>query len=206
MVDDHDMDKSFWTPDYQHQCVKSGWLHKASQHLTLVGFPQTVTNEKRMCCPSLQLRSLNLYMHDTAAMQKAWSIKTVCHDCHWRILVACTESWPQSHRTLGMNWNADYALDLLAQHHCLTSLMLLLLNGQNLPTTMLQIVVESLLRRVDSVISASTNYGLYSVHFSHRITPHCSFSCSLFGSPATKAGPRHRESTGSCFWTRGHKV
>ncbi len=46
-----------------------------------------------------------------------------------------------SSNTFGMNWNADCVRDLITQHQCWTSLMLLWLNGSK---SLQQVLVESL--------------------------------------------------------------
>ena len=55
--------------------------------------------------------------------------------------------------TFGMNWNADCEPGLIAQHQCLTSLMLVA-EWKQVPAAIFQHLVESLPRRMEAVIAA----------------------------------------------------
>ena len=55
--------------------------------------------------------------------------------------------------TFGMNWNTNLEPGLIAQHQCLTSLMLVT-EWKQVPTAMFQHLVESHPRRVEAVIAA----------------------------------------------------
>ena len=67
-------------------------------------------------------------------MHKARPYRNVLQRSAWK-------NWTSLHRaltsfasnTFGMNWNADCEPGLIAQHQCLTSLMLLWLNGSKSP-------------------------------------------------------------------------
>ena len=56
--------------------------------------------------------------------------------------------------TFGMNWNADYEPNLITQHQWPTSLMLYVAEWKQIPAAMFQHLVESLPRRVETVIAA----------------------------------------------------
>jgi hypothetical protein len=71
----------------------------------------------------------------------------ICQDRCGRNRLACRALTSTPSKTFGMNWNADCEPGLIAQHQCLTSQMLLWLNGSrsNVPTSR---------RRVEAVIAA----------------------------------------------------
>jgi hypothetical protein len=78
------------------------------------------------------------------------------------------KNWTGLHRALtsipsnifGMNWNADCEPGLIAQHPCRTSLMLMA-EWKQVPTSMFQHLVESLPRRVETVIAEKREPTLY---------------------------------------------
>ena len=53
--------------------------------------------------------------------------------------------------TFGMNWNADCEPDLIAQHQCLTSRMVLVADWKQIPAVMFYHLMESLPRKVKAV-------------------------------------------------------
>ena len=75
-----------------------------------------------------------LFQHDNAPMHKSRSIQK------WFVEIG-VEDLTGLHRaltstpsnTFGMNWNTECKPDLIAQHQCPTSLMLLWLNGNKSP-------------------------------------------------------------------------
>ena len=75
-----------------------------------------------------------LFQHENAPVHKAKSIQK------WFVEIGVEElDWPAQSltstpsNTFGMNWNAGCEPDIIAQHQCLTSLMLLWLNGSKSP-------------------------------------------------------------------------
>ena len=97
-----------------------------------------------------------LFQHDNAPVHKAKSIQK------WFVEIGVEElDWPSPNRaltstpsnTFGMNWNADCEPDLITQHQCLTSLMLVA-EWKQVPAAMFQHVVENLPRRVEAVVAA----------------------------------------------------
>ena len=75
-----------------------------------------------------------LFQHDNDPMHKAVLYRNGLSRSVWKNLTGlhrALTSTPSD--TFGMNWNADCEPDLIAQHQCSTSLMLLWLNGSKFP-------------------------------------------------------------------------
>ena len=93
-------------------------------------------------------------MHKARSIQK-WVIEIGVKKLDWHRALTSTPS-----NTFGVNWNADCEPSLIAQHQCLTSLMLVA-EWKQVPSAMFQQLVESLPRRVEAVIA--TKWGTNSI-------------------------------------------
>ena len=71
----------------------------------------------------------------------------------WKNLIGLHRALTSTPLNIGMNWNADCEPGLIAQHQCLTSLMLEA-EWMQVPAAMFQNLVESLPRSVEAVIAA----------------------------------------------------
>ena len=67
---------------------------------------------------ALSCFSMTVPMHKARSIQK-WFVEVSVEELDW------PAQSPTPSNTFGMNRNADYKLGLVAQHQCLTSLMLL---------------------------------------------------------------------------------